>query len=64
MQYEASLVHAGEPLLSCQSSDQQQLIRWITSHLDADYGHAVGVIRDQLNTHAPMHIYIHNPHFE
>ncbi len=64
MQYEASLVHHGEPLLTRQSADQQQLVAWVLSHLEChDYSDAVGVIRNQLDTHAPIRVYTCNPHF-
>ena len=64
MQYEASLVRAGEPFLSHQSSDQQHLIAWVLSRLEhIDYSDTVGIIRDRFNTHAPLRVYTHNPHF-
>lgn len=64
MQYEASLVRAGESFLSHQSSDQQHLIAWVLSRLeDINHSDTVGVIRDRFDPRAPMRVYTHNPHF-
>lgn len=64
MQYQASLIRAGELFLSRHSSDQQHLVAWVLSRLEnTDYNDVVGVVRDQFNPHAPVRVYTHNPHF-
>jgi hypothetical protein len=65
MTYQASIVHAGKPLSSRQSANQNQLLAWLLTELESSpYNHTSGVIENLSNKHESPRIYTGNAHFD
>lgn len=66
MRYQANIVFDGENILSCYSDDDSHLVAWVLTRLENKANQrALGVIRDNHNTHNQPRVFTaNNPHYD